>query len=68
MRFYVETKSGGKCGCGSTHVYITDRFKTKAEARRWFSTGYYGRVTLVLTEEQASGDGYKRWRERAVEI
>lgn len=53
-KFYVITKSAGKCGCSSTKIRECEA-NTKKEARQKFSGGFYGTVKQVLTEEEFIG-------------
>ena len=51
MKYIVITKSKGKCGCSSTKVREVEA-NTKKEARAKFSSGFYGTVKAVYTQEQ----------------
>lgn len=63
MKFYVVTKSAGKCGCSSVRYRVVENYKTKAEVRKAYGSGFYGRIQAIYTEaqaEEAFGENLKK--------
>lgn len=63
MRFYVVTKSAGKCGCSSMRYRVVENYQTKAEVRKAYGSGFYGRIQAIYTEaqaEEAFGDNFRK--------
>lgn len=52
MRFYVETKTKGRCGCAHVNVYYTDAYTTKKAIKdRFKARGYSGTVKVFREDE-----------------
>ena len=49
-RIYFKTKSNGKCGCSTSHLWYTDKYRTIAQLRKALSNGFYGKLEWAEKE------------------